>query len=306
MHRPGQPSSLLVSQERFSAAHRCNDGLLWRVPLAAAVRGAQGELVTLPTTILADRSIELPLPAGLTLDLERGGYVKLNPGFVSYYRTEYTREMAGALEAAMAAASLPPSDRLSTLEDRVSLVLGEQGNTVALLRLIGRLDLEDSFLVWKNLSSFFHVLRCIVWSSEALAARFDRFVVGAMLPCLERIGWSRAADESHLSSMLRGLLICQLGTRGCRVVEERCSALFQVWVAGGAEVEPGLREVVMKVAMASRGGGEGHAAMATLQGLLERPQERNRVLHSLGYSSTRSVLVLGLGLVMFFYCCCCW
>ena len=141
-------------------------------------------LHTLPTTILADRSVELPLPAGLTLDLERGGYVKLNPGFVSYYRTEYTRELAGALEAALATASLPPSDRLSTLEDRVSLVLGEQGNTVALLRLIGRLDLEDSFLVWKNLSSFFHVLRCIVWSSEALAARFDRFVVGAMLPLI--------------------------------------------------------------------------------------------------------------------------
>ena len=112
------------------------------------------------------------------------------------------------------------------------------------MRLIGRLDKEDSFLVWKNLSSFFHVLRCIVWSSERLAAQFDKFVVGVMMPCLERIGWSRAAQESHLTSMLRGLLICQLGTRGCYLVEERCTNLFHSWVVEGTEVEPGLREVV--------------------------------------------------------------
>lgn len=284
-----QPA-LLVTQERFSAAHRCNDGLLWRVPLMVEVRSAEGTVVTLPLTVLADRSVELALPPGINLDLDRGAYVKLNPGFVSYYRTDYSREMALALEAGMAACSLPPVDRLSTLEDRVSLVLGEQGNTVALMRLIGRLDREDSFLVWKNLSSFFHVLRCIVWSSEPLADRFDRFVVSAMLPCLERIGWSRTPGESHLASMLRGLLICQLGTRGCPLVEERCGALFTGWVEGVAVVEPGLREVVMKVAMASGRAGSGRGPLHRLLELLEVPQERNRVLHSLGYSGNRDVL----------------
>ena len=214
--------------------------------------------------------------------------MKPNPGFVSYYRSDYSRELSLALEASLASCSLPPVDRLSSLEDRVSLVLAELGNTTALLNLIGRLDREDSFLVWKNLSSFFHVLRCIVWSSAELAARFDRFVTAAMLPCLERIGWSRSCGESHLTSMLRGLLICQLGTRGCGLVEQRCTALFAAWVGEeGAEVEPGLREVVMKVAMAARGAGAGHAALQDLIKLLEVPQERNRVLHSLGRSRSR-------------------
>ena len=215
----------------------------------------------------------------------------MNPGFVSYYRTEYSKELSSCLERGIADQSLPPVDRLSTLEDKVSLVLGERGNTVALMRLISRLNSEDSFLVWKNLSSFFHVLRCIVWSSEELSDRFDRFVVAVMLPCLERIGWSKMTGESHLKSMLRGLLICQLGTRGCTMVESKCQMLFNSWLGEGGvecEVEPGLREVVMKVAMSSCAQ---HQSLDSLLKLLDVPQERNRVLHSLGYSKNKDVLV---------------
>ena len=43
----------------------------------------------------------------------------------------------------------------------------------------------------------------------------------------------------------------------------------------------------MKVALAS---GEGHTALESLLKMLEVPQERNRVLHSLGYSANRDVL----------------
>lgn len=43
----------------------------------------------------------------------------------------------------------------------------------------------------------------------------------------------------------------------------------------------------MKVALAS---GEGHTALESLLRMLEVPQERNRVLHSLGYSANRDVL----------------
>ena len=292
---------ILVSQERFSAAHKCNDGLLWHVPISVSVAGLREDgaraALTLPTIILTERSLELPLPAGLGFSVKPadGCFVKMNPGFVSYYRTEYSKELGLCLERATASQALQPVDRLSTLEDKVSLVLGEQGNTVALMRLISQLHSEDSFLVWKNLSSFFHVLRCIVWSSEDLSDRFDRFVITVMVPCLERIGWSKAAGESHLVGMLRGLLICQLGTRGCAMVQQRCHQLFSSWLGdtGGAdtaecEVEPGLREVVMKVAMSSC---PQHQTLDSLLKLLDIPQERNRVLHSLGYSKNKDVLV---------------
>ena len=298
--RTGGDPVIIVSQERFSAAHKCNDGLLWRVPISVCVQAIREEdgavtQVTLPTVILAERSLELSLPPGLQFSPKPSErcFVKMNPGFVSYYRTEYSRELGLCLEKGIADQSLPPVDRLSTLEDKVSLVLGDLGNTVALMRLISQLNSEDSFLVWKNLSSFFHVLRCIVWSSEDLSERFDRFVIAVMVPCLERIGWSKMSGESHLRSMLRGLLICQLGTRGCHMVEARCQSLFNSWLgeAGeieSCEVEPGLREVVMKVAMASC---SQHQTLDSLLKLLDVPQERSRVLHSLGYSRNKDVLV---------------
>ena len=288
---------IVVSQERFSAAHKCNDGLLWHVPVSVCIQSLSedGDIrqITLPTVILTDRSLELAIPSDVKFSVKSGDkcFVKMNPGFVSYYRTEYSKELSLCLERGIADQSLPPVDRLSTLEDKVSLVLGEQGNTVALMRLISQLHSEDSFLVWKNLSSFFHVLRCIVWSSEDLSDRFDRFVIAVMVPCLERIGWSKVTGESHLKSMLRGLLICQLGTRGCGMVEQRCQQLFNNWLGDGGiecEVKPGLREVVMKVAMSSC---PQHQTLDSLLKLLDVPQEHNRVLHSLGYSRNKDVLV---------------
>ena len=116
-------------------------------------------------------------------------------------------------------------------------------------------------------------------------------MVAVMVPCLERIGWSKVTGESHLKSMLRGLLICQLGTRGCGMVEQRCQQLFNNWLGDGGiecEVKPGLREVVMKVAMSSC---PQHQTLDSLLKLLDVPQEHNRVLHSLGYSRNKDVLV---------------
>ena len=103
------------------------------MPLEVAVQGSTGPPVTLHSIVLSDRSAELTL----VLDIERGEYVELNPGFDSYYRSDYSRELSLALEASLASCSLRPVDRLSCLEDRVSLVLAKQGNTSALLTLIG-------------------------------------------------------------------------------------------------------------------------------------------------------------------------
>ena len=77
------------------------------------------------------------------------------------------------------------------------------------------------------------------------------------------------------------------------MVEAKCQSLVNNWLgeAGeieSCEVEPGLREVVMKVAMASC---PQHQTLDSLLKLLDVPQERNRVLHSLGYSKNKDVLV---------------
>lgn len=289
---------ICISQERFSAAHHCNEGLLWQVPLTVQVKATDShskESLNLPLLMMQGSNVEIPLEKSTQLDLLLGGYIKLNPGFVSYYRSEYSKPLSAALEMAVANMTLSPLDRLSTLEDRISLVLGEKGNTVALLKLVARMSGEDSYVVWKNLISFFHVLRCIVWSGDLIAEQFDRFAVSVMEPCLERIGWSKGTEEHHLVTMLRSLLICQLGTRGCSQVQSKCSDLLTGWLSGdkggtdvsSAAVEPGLSEVVMKVAMS---GSSSHQTFDQLVQLLDVPQERNRVLHSLGYSQNIDVL----------------
>ena len=77
-------------------------------------------------------------------------------------------------------------------------------------------------------------------------------------------------------------------------MQARCQSLLARLVGeegcgdcGVAAVEPGLSEVVMKVVMTAS---PGHQTLDQLLQLLEVPQERNRVLHSLGYSKNMDVL----------------
>jgi hypothetical protein len=72
---------VMVTQERFSAAHKCNDGLLWHVPVSASIQAAtEGDevpsIITLPTVVLTERSLELPIPAGVKFSVSKGSFVK--------------------------------------------------------------------------------------------------------------------------------------------------------------------------------------------------------------------------------------
>ena len=61
------------------------------MPLEVAVQGSTGPPVTLHSIVLPDRSAEL----ALVLDIERGGYVKLNPGRICVLLLE--RQFSGAV-----------------------------------------------------------------------------------------------------------------------------------------------------------------------------------------------------------------
>lgn len=73
----------------------CTVFLLYQVPVRMLVQPsptAGGQLppsLELPRLLLQDKRLEVPLPPGLSMDLSRGAFLKLNPGFHSYFRADY-------------------------------------------------------------------------------------------------------------------------------------------------------------------------------------------------------------------------
>jgi len=71
-------------------------------------------------TVLETRSSEVTLK-----NIAPQEWIKLNPGTVGFYRTQYPPEMLAQFVAAIHEKSLPPLDRLGLLDDLFAMVIAQ-------------------------------------------------------------------------------------------------------------------------------------------------------------------------------------
>lgn len=84
------------------------------IPIAIATAGSKGAAVV--EMILEKETDQI------TLDADPDSWIKLNPGTVGYYRTQYSKEMLDRFSKAMKDRTLPALDRLGLLHDLFALV----------------------------------------------------------------------------------------------------------------------------------------------------------------------------------------
>ena len=77
-----------LKQQRFSSVHKNNINILWQIPVQILVKPtAEDDPVILETFLFKEKDVLIPLPE--LVDLGRGGLVKLNHQFISYFRHGY-------------------------------------------------------------------------------------------------------------------------------------------------------------------------------------------------------------------------
>jgi len=93
---------------------RFSEPAVWMIPITVATAGSSGEGVA--STVLEKVSDQIEVQA--TPDQ----WIKLNPGTIGFYRTQYTPELLTRFYPAIRNKSLPPLDRLGLLHDLFALV----------------------------------------------------------------------------------------------------------------------------------------------------------------------------------------
>lgn len=146
---------------------------------------------------------------------ENTEWIKINPGTIGYYRTKYSSCLLEKLIKAVRNMELSPLDRLGLLDDMFALVQSGDATTAEGLTLIDSYRNETNYTVWIAITNALDKLYILI-SHSKLMDDFHRYCVNLYSPVAKRLGWDKRADENHLDTLLRSLVLSRLVTYGCQ------------------------------------------------------------------------------------------
>lgn len=135
---------LTLSQRKYTAdGSKSSQDFLWMIPVS--ITTSQGSNVSI---VLKTKETEVTIP-----NVGPNDWIKVNPGTVGFYRTQYSPELLEKFIPAIKDKSLPPLDRLGLLGDLFAMVQAGHTNTVEVLKLLEAYEDEDDYTVWSSISS---------------------------------------------------------------------------------------------------------------------------------------------------------
>lgn len=160
-------------------------------------------------TLMREKTASVTIPLKSISD-----WVKINAGQEVPCRVLYSQELLTRLSKAVESKSLAsPADRVGLIMDAVALVkANQQMSPEALLELLASYKNEDDCVVWQGLSDALGTLEVVLSEDVEMAGYFKKFARTLVLPLMEKVGWESKADDAHLTSILRGIMVSLLST----------------------------------------------------------------------------------------------
>ena len=135
---------LTLSQSKYTAdGSKPPEDFLWMIPVS--ITTSKRKTVS---TVLKTKEAEVVIP-----DVGPGDWVKVNPGTVGFYRTQYEPKLLERFIPAIKDRSLPPLDRLGLLDDLFAMVQAGHTNTVEVLKLLEAYEDEADYTVWSSINN---------------------------------------------------------------------------------------------------------------------------------------------------------
>lgn len=280
----GTQRVLRLRQDKFTAdgsRPAAGEEYFWMIPVTIS-RGRAPAMVA-RSVVLDRREMEIAVD-----DVEAAEWVKINPGTIGYYRTRYTAEMLEQLVPSVRDHTLPALDRLGLVDDLAALVQAGQAPTVEVLRLIEAYRTETNYTVWMSITACLVKLQTLL-SHTTLEQRFNEFGVRLYKPIADRLGWDAKADESHLDTLLRSLVLLRLAAYDCPAFLAESRRRFRLHADGVEQLPADIRGACYKAVLK-------HGDAATLDEMLrlyrttDLHEEKDRISRALGSMSDVALL----------------
>jgi puromycin-sensitive aminopeptidase len=261
--------TIKVSQHRYLNSGHKDDDSLWHIPLGYITSKSSTPVFTLFTerefTLQVDDDIE---------------WIKFNPGQTGFYRVSYPDEYYEPLKKAISKQQLSSIDRLGIQNDICALARSAHVKTSRALDVLSAYSTETNYIVWSgvsgNLSAIWNLIKFESWSTL-----FVGLAQHLYKPMGQKLGWDAKQGESHLDTLLRGLIIGNLGSYGDKEIVEIAKKKFVEFNKDNSAVAPDMRSTLYGVIF-EHGTNEDFDAIMNLYKTTTLNEERVRILGQIG------------------------
>eukprot|EP00741_Cyanophora_paradoxa_P021661 tig00000241_g20907.t1 len=246
-----------VEQKRFISTGELSEEdakRLWWVPIGVTTEEAAKKGEEVRYQVVHDRT------GAITASVSKEGWVKLNAGQSGLYRVKYSDGLLKALVAPIRSLALPAGDRLGLVMD---------GYTE-----------ENEYAVWSELSGTLDELSLLL-GEEPFYDKFEAFGRALFRPAYQRLGWEQRPSDSHLTVLLRSIVLSNMGHFGDEEVIAEARKRFAAFLTDRSSLPPDFRSIVYSVLVM-------HGTEADYEGVLrvmresELHEEKIRCLRALG------------------------
>ena len=121
-----------------------------------------------------------------------------------------------------------------------SLIAAGKAKTVDGLRLLKSYKAEDSYIVWNNIAQQLAKISIIIADKE-LHDTWTQFKLDLFSDIKSKVTWDPQEGEGHLDTLLRSLVLSQLGQAGDTEVRAEAKRRFDAHVTGVTQINPDIR-----------------------------------------------------------------
>jgi puromycin-sensitive aminopeptidase len=276
-HVHGSELHVGLSQQRFLYDHLLEQGeedqTLWQVPVSLIKAGSSEKV----SALMDEREGELALEAEVAA--ESGNWVKVNAGQTGFYRVNYAPEEWDALQATVEGLQLPAIDRLGLQNDAYALVRAGFLPATRFLSLAGAYKGEVDSSVWSDLATNLRGMENLL-HDEPYLPQFRSHARELFQGIAQQAGWDARPGEGHLDSILRTVVLGQLGAYGEPQVLAEAQSRFARFLGDPASLHPDLRGVVYGL-VAQEGDRSTYDTLWDLEKKADLHEERMRLLGAL-------------------------
>jgi len=280
--KEGSKRIIKLAQEKFCASGPVQgDSPTWLVPVSVSTASSPDKAVL--RTVLDTASVEVTVD-----NVDDQDWLKLNVGAVGFYRTQYSAMMLESLLPGIRNGTLPPRDRLGLENDLFALARAGVASTVDVLKVAEAFVNESNYTVWSDLTTNLGSISIILQYTD-LHDDYKAFNRKLYAGIGAKLGWDPKEGESHLDSMLRGLVIGRLGRTGDEATVEEARKRFAAHLDGSQTLPADLRGPVYSIVL-STGGEEEYNRLLKLLEATDLQEEKVRILRSLGSAKDEALI----------------
>ena len=281
-------NKLLLSQKRFFssvASQKTKDDTVWMAPLSIVSSNSN----KVEKFLLDNKSQKWSY--SLSEENEsRSSWVKLNRNETSFVRIRYSDELLRLLKNPISSLNkkLSEEDRFGIVRD--AFVLSEAGllSTDRALDLVTAYTNDESYIVWADIAGEVYKLNNILFKTTSYES-FKKFVIKLFSPIYKKVGWEKAKNEEHGTTLLRGIVIGVMGRFGDIETIKKAQDLYEKDRNGKKKLEADLRGIVY-VLVAENGDSKTYNTFLLAYEKETLEEERDRILRALCAFTDKNLL----------------